>query len=336
MVLNEAEIQVLTSICAAEHEGGATDRASIEDRGDGYWIYKEDWSEAYDALVEKGLVRYEDSKYRLSDSGRPVAEQYYNERPDMYWYFYQTFYSTARASPAYTALCEDVFGRDLCQDGQTDMVSLDELLGLLHLREGDKVLDLGCGAGVISEYISDQTGAHVTGIDYSETAIADAQERTREKHSKLEFVQGNFNALSLESTAYDAVVSLDTLYWAADLDRTLSMLAGTLNPGGQMGIFMNHHIGPADPRTLLAVENTDAYIALQNLTLPVETYDYTDNIKQFWRRMHTAVTALQGAFAAEGNTAIAARLLHECEDDYLPDVDNDRIARYLFHVRLPV
>ncbi len=36
----------------------------------------------------------------------------------------------------------------------------------LRLRSGDRVLDLGCGNGMIAEYISDRAAAHVMGLDY--------------------------------------------------------------------------------------------------------------------------------------------------------------------------
>lgn len=332
MSLSEAEIQVLASICATQSGGQATDRASIDARGDGYWKYKEDWSDAYDALIDKGLLRYENAMYHLTDSGRPLAEQYHSERPDMYWYYYQMFYTTARASAVYSVFCEKVFGHDLCQDGQTDMVSLDHLLALLNLREGDRVLDVGCGAGMISEYISDETGAHVTGIDYSARAINEANARTTAKRHRLDFTQGNFNTLDLEAASYNAVISIDTLYWASDLEATLSRLLWSLKPGGQMGIFMNHHAEQSDP-DLLAVENSDTFRALRSLNLPVNTFDYTQNVKRYWRRVYSVVTELKGDFESEGNGDIADRLIHECENDYLPDVENDRIARYLFHVQ---
>lgn len=335
MLLNEAEIQVLASICSAEYENCSTDRVSIDARGDAYWIYKEDWTDAYDALISKGLIRCDVDQYRITDSGHPLAQKYRSEKPDMYWYYYQMFYSTARASATYSTLCEKVFGRNLCQDGQTDMASLDHLLDQLDLHAGESVLDLGCGAGVIAEYISDETGAHVTGIDYAETAITDANTRTMQKQNRLSFTQNNFNALELEKSSYNAVVSLDTLYWASDLEATLAMLVRSLMPGGRMGIFMNHHIQHSDPKESLKVENSDVFKALQNLNVHIEVFDYTQNIQQFWRRMYTVVTELESDFETEGNNDIATRLIHECEGDYLPDVENDRIARYLYHVRMP-
>jgi phosphoethanolamine N-methyltransferase len=99
----------------------------------------------------------------------------------MYWYYYRKFCPAARASKAHSKLCQRVFGEDLCQEGQTDMAALEHMLALLGLTKGERVLDLGCGAGVIAEYISDKTGALVTGIDYAASAISEAVERTASK-----------------------------------------------------------------------------------------------------------------------------------------------------------
>ena len=250
------------------------DRISIDARGDAYWIYKEDWTDAFEALLGKGLIGYDTERYYLTDSGRPLAERYRSEKPDMYWYYYQVFYSTARASETYSTFCEKVFGKDLCQDGQTDMASLAQLLDKIDLHEGERVIDLGCGAGVIAEYISDVTGAHVTGIDNAETAIADANRRTYHKQNRLNFIADNFNSLTLEESSYNAIVSLDTLYWASDLEATLAMLVRSLTPGGRLAIFMNHHIQSSDSKQLLGAVNSDVFKALKKLDLAVEVFDF--------------------------------------------------------------
>ena len=59
------------------------------------------------------------------------------------------------------------------------MDALQDLLERLDLDAGQQLLDLGCGAGGISEYIADHSGAVVTGVDYSSTAIETAGQRCR-------------------------------------------------------------------------------------------------------------------------------------------------------------
>ncbi len=334
MELSEAEIQVLASLEKAGIEGGPTDRSSLEAGSDRFWVFREDWSEAYSSLVAKGLLKGDDEAYRLTEAGRPVARGYHRQRPDMYWYYYQKFYQAARGSAAHSELCRRVFGEDLCQEGQTDMAALKDLLNILDLKRGEHLLDLGCGAGVIAEYISDQTGVSVTGLDYAAPAIAEANQRTVDKRSRLTFLQGDMNALDLSARSLDAVISLDTLYWVADLEETLSGLVTALRPGGRMGLFMNHHIGVGDDPAELAPQYTELSKALSRLGLSFETSDHTVQIGVFWPGIWEAATDLQKAFEAEGNGFIAANLIRESKEDYLPDIEAGRIARYLYHVRI--
>ena len=74
----------------------------------------------------------------------------------MYWYYYQKFYPATQASAAHSELCRRVFGEDLCQEGRTDMVSLKDMLEIIDLKQGEHLLDLGCGAG--SSLSISQTG----------------------------------------------------------------------------------------------------------------------------------------------------------------------------------
>ena len=107
--LNEAEIQVLASLHQAENENTPTGRVALVEGGNRYWIFQEDWSDAFPNLQVKGLIEGDDTGYRLTDYGSPLGKRYYAERPDMYWYYYQRFYPAARASAAHSRLCERVF-----------------------------------------------------------------------------------------------------------------------------------------------------------------------------------------------------------------------------------
>jgi len=71
--LNEPEIQVLASLQQADDESLPADRASLEKGGERYWIYREDWSDAFSILIAKGLIEGNDSGYRLTDTGRPLG-----------------------------------------------------------------------------------------------------------------------------------------------------------------------------------------------------------------------------------------------------------------------
>jgi hypothetical protein len=97
---------------------------------------------------------------------------------------------------------------------------------------------------------------------------------------------------------------------------------------------MNHHIAEGEDPAGLAPERTELSKVLSRLGVPFKTSDYTVRIGEFWQRNWQAATDLQTEFEAEGNGFIAASLIRESEEEYLPDIKAGRISRYLYHVRV--
>jgi ubiquinone/menaquinone biosynthesis C-methylase UbiE len=333
--MNEADIQVLATIRRTEVEGESSDKATIESHADKYWKYCEDWSDSWQRLVDAGFITGDDSAYELTVSGRPLAEKYYAERPDHYWYYYQHYYPAAQASKAHSQLCLRAFGKDLTQDGQADMDSLNDLIAYLKIEKDDRVLDLGCGAGGIAEYISDETGAHVTGLDYAASAIDVAMERTQHNRDRLTFVQGDMNALDFPDHSFDKIISLDTIYWVADIDEALAAIVRLLKPGGKLGIFiaitpqMGDSPGGYEPHGNWVAK------ALQKQDLGFDTHNYTESFLQFWPKMKEVVMELHDDFIAEGNEMIFASFMLDADEDYLPAAEAGKLRRYLYIVDMP-
>jgi ubiquinone/menaquinone biosynthesis C-methylase UbiE len=330
MNLNEAEIQVLAQIRGAEIDSEPTDRESLEDRGTRYWIYREDWNDAFSSLGDKGLIDGEDNAYRLTDAGRPNADAYYQQRPDMYWYYFQRLYAALYESEAHKKLCKRVFGRDLCQENMTDMRALDGVLQKLSLKAGDHVLDLGCGAGGIAEYISGETSASITGIDYSATAISTAIARTEDKREMLNFLEGDLNTLELPEKSFDAAYSIDSIYWVADTTDAVRRIARGIKPGGKLAILIVQIGEYCERPEELEMHGTYVAEALRNLKLEYQAYDYTDDFRDFWPRVKEAAAALRKEYEREGNAFIADNYIKEADTEFLPAIEADEIRRYLY------
>jgi cyclopropane fatty-acyl-phospholipid synthase-like methyltransferase len=128
--------------------------------------------------------------------------------------FYEAYYAAIERSQAHHTFCERVYGRDLGQHGFADLEQLELVREVVRLRSGQCGLDIGCGNGKITEYLSDCTGAHMTGLDIIPGAIHNAQQRTTGKADRLAFVVGDINRLELPAGAYDVILSIDTLYGA--------------------------------------------------------------------------------------------------------------------------
>jgi SAM-dependent methyltransferase len=218
--------------------------------------------------------------------------------------FYERFYIATRQSQVYARFCERAFGRNLCQHGFADLEQIDALIATLRLGPGDSVLDLGCGNGMITEYISDCTGARVTGLDYIPAAIHQATVRTADKAHRLAFRVGDINALDLPAAAFDAVIAVDTIYFSHDYSATIRQLLAALRPGGRLAFFYSYGWEPgmssADfPRETLASERTPLAVALQAHGLTFTTQDFTREDYRLAQLRQQVLAELQAAFAAE-------------------------------------
>ena len=252
----------------------------------------------------------------------------------MYYYYYREFYPRAWASEAHSELCRRAFGRDLCQEGMTDMESLDGLLDRLELAPGQRVLDLGCGAGGIANYVSERHDVHVTGVDNAKPAIAQARKVFADRADRVAFLEADLNDLRIDG-GFDAAIAIDVLYWVADLKETLASIAGLLKPGGRIAVVMLQHHGDRDSPGRIPPEQTKFGRAASELGLRFEAVDLTEHNHAFWKRNHAAARDLQPRFEAEGNGFIAASLIREAEEEFLPAYGEGKTTRYLYLVRVP-
>lgn len=217
--------------------------------------------------------------------------------------FYERFYAVVNDSPTYAHFCARAFGRNLCQHGFADMGQLDALIAALQPGPSHRLLDLGCGNGMIAEYISDRTGAQVTGLDYMPTAIRQATARTTAKTDRLAFRVGDLNALDLPAAAFDAIMLIDTIYFSHDYSATIGQLVAALQPGGRLAFLYSYGWQPgmasADfPRETLAPEQTPLAVALQANGLTFTVQDFTREDYRLAQLRKQVLAELETAFTA--------------------------------------
>ena len=102
------------------------------------------------------------------------------------------------------------------------------------IRRGSKVLDVGCGTGVLAREALKRVGqdGQVVGLDLNDGMLAVAA-RTE---PRIEWRQGDATSLPFEDASFDVVVSQFALMYFPDRVTSLSEMWRTLAPGGRLAI----------------------------------------------------------------------------------------------------
>jgi ubiquinone/menaquinone biosynthesis C-methylase UbiE len=122
---------------------------------------------------------------------------------------------------------------------------------IAEVREGDRVLDLGCGAGAFTQVAADAGAASVVGVDVAEAALV----RARAAHPDLEFRLAPFDGpLPLDDAALDLVWCSEVIEHVADTAVWLSEVRRVLAPGGRLLLTT-----PAHDRLRLLLHGIERY-----------------------------------------------------------------------------
>lgn len=178
-------------------------------------------------------------------------------------------------------------------------VAIPAVMELLDVQPDERVLDVGAGQGVLSQFVHEAGGAY-TGVDASSKLLAQA----RKYHGDYaRFVLGDARKLTslpgINKTAFDAVVFLLSIQDMDPLLPVLKSAAQTLRPGGRAVLLMTH---PAfriprqsgwgwDEGRKLRYRRIDRY--LTPLPIPMKAYPGAQGVSRtFHRPVSVYVNAL--------------------------------------------
>jgi len=108
-----------------------------------------------------------------------------------------------------------------------------------RLTEGERVLDLGSGAGTDSLIASQMVGSRgsVTGIDMTPAMLGKARAAAAEMGTtNVEFVESEAESLPFADGTFDVVISNGVIDLIPDKDAVFAELHRVLVPGGRMQI----------------------------------------------------------------------------------------------------
>ena len=108
-----------------------------------------------------------------------------------------------------------------------------------RLERGERVLDLGCGAGTDSLVAAQMVGAEgrVVGIDMTPEMLAKARRAAAEMGAEnVEFVESEAERLPFGDDSFDVVISNGVIDLIPDKDAVFAELFRVLRPGGRIQI----------------------------------------------------------------------------------------------------
>src|SRR5580704_12324160 len=107
-----------------------------------------------------------------------------------------------------------------------DAKRLDSLAGL-------RILDIGCGGGILSEPLA-RLGAVVVGADPSDTNIAVVRDHAARSGLAIDYRDTTAEALAQAGEAFDVVLAMEVVEHVADVGLFVDLAAAMVKPGGLM------------------------------------------------------------------------------------------------------
>jgi len=139
-----------------------------------------------------------------------------------WWDWHGPWKALHRFNPVRVAYIRDHaaahFGRDPAR--------ADSLAGL-------RILDIGCGGGILSEPIA-RLGAAVVGADPAQSNIAVARHHAAQQGLPIDYRCATAEALGADNEAFDVVLAMEVVEHVADVGLFVDLTAAMVKPGGLM------------------------------------------------------------------------------------------------------
>ena len=118
------------------------------------------------------------------------------------------------------------------------------------VKEGQSVLDLGCGTGQLSAYIAELVGPEgkVTGVDPDERRVQLAMEEYGDVKNLGFSVGSSHQFPNMEESTYDVIICSTVLHWIPKKEHVFCNAFRALKPGGRLAIQCSYEMIPLDEK----------------------------------------------------------------------------------------
>ena len=156
-----------------------------------------------------------------------------------------------------------------------------------------RVLDIGCGGGLLSEPLA-RLGAHVTGIDAAEQNVRIAALHAAGAGLDIDYRAETAEALAEAGESFDLVLNMEVVEHVADVAAFLAASAALVKPGGAMVVATLNRTPKAFALAIVGAEYVLGW-------LPRGTHDW----RKFLRPSELAVGLRRGGLDIEEITGVA-------------------------------
>lgn len=122
---------------------------------------------------------------------------------------------------------------------------IERTIGLLDIPDGAHILEAGPGNGNHLEYLySHFPSAKYTGIDYSPTMINEAHSINQDliQKGETDFIVGNIHKTPFRNESFDAIFTVNTLYFWDNAESVIGELKRIIKPEGRIYISFRSRI----------------------------------------------------------------------------------------------
>lgn len=118
-------------------------------------------------------------------------------------------------------------------------VLMQDLVGeKLDLSNSMKVLDAGCGRGIVATYLANKFDCSIEAIDITPMLVEEARAKTRNLNiQNVNFFIMDYSNMNFSDDYFDAIYTIETLCHSADVSKTLKEFYRVLKKSGKVALF---------------------------------------------------------------------------------------------------
>ena len=146
---------------------------------------------------------------------------------ERWWDRHGAFRALHALNPVRIAYVRDALVADQSHNAGADGTAV------LKPLAGLRVLDVGCGGGLMAEPLC-RLGAGVVAIDAAEPNVRAARLHAGEQGLAIDYRHATAEALAADDERFDAVLALEIVEHVADLDAFAAACTSLVNPGGSL------------------------------------------------------------------------------------------------------